>query len=264
MISGPPREPVDMPSALRPFVLEKPYEFVWRNELGGLTLRVGEPATCVYVKWTPVHSGVDLDAEVERLSWAAPFTPVPLVLDVGSDAQGSWLVTRGINGENAVSPKWLQDPRTATTALGNGLRALHDAFDVGSCPFNWSANSRLQSVERRVKDGLISDHEFPLEFAGMTISAALLELRVVPAEDLVVCHGDACAPNTLLNESGDWIAHVDFDRLGVGDRWADLSIAAWSSVWNYGPGWEQNVYDAYGYEPDSAKIRYYRLLWDLE
>jgi len=49
----------------------------------------------------------------------------------------------------------------------------------------------------------------------------------------------------------------------VGDRWADLAVAAWSAVWNYGPEWEMNVYDAYGLEPDEAKIRYYRLLWEL-
>lgn len=264
MIAGQPNEPVAVPNALLHFVQGQPHEFVWRNELGGLTLRVGDTSPCVYVKWTPSNGGVDLAEEVERLSWASSFTPVPTVLEVGSDDEGSWIVTRGIDGENAVSPRWLQDPRTATTALGKGLRALHDAFDVGSCPFNWSADSRRQNVERRVEHGLLNDHEFSLEFSGMTISAALDELRVVPAEDLVVCHGDACAPNTLLNERGDWIAHVDFDRLGVGDRWADLSIAAWSSVWNYGPGWEQNVYDAYGYEPDAAKIRYYQLLWGLE
>jgi kanamycin kinase len=90
------------------------------------------------------------------------------------------------------------------------------------------------------------------------------ELRKSPGEDLVVCHGDACAPNTLLNAEGQWTALVDLGRLGIGDRWSDLAIAAWSTVWNYGPGWEETVYDAYGIEPDEPKIRYYRLLWDLE
>ncbi len=34
-------------------------------------------------------------------------------------------------------------------------------------------------------------------------------------------------------------------------------------MWNYGEGWEINVYDAYGIEPDLEKIRFYRLLWEL-
>jgi len=79
----------------------------------------------------------------------------------------------------------------------------------------------------------------------------------------VVFHGDACAPNTLLVDAGEWRAHVDFGSLGVGDRWADLAVMSWSTVWNYGPGWEATVYDAYGVEPDEEKIRYYRLLWTL-
>jgi kanamycin kinase len=48
----------------------------------------------------------------------------------------------------------------------------------------------------------------------------------------------------------------------VGDVWADLAIASWSTVWNYGPGYERLVYDAYGVDPDSGRIAYYRELWD--
>ena len=80
---------------------------------------------------------------------------------------------------------------------------------------------------------------------------------------LVVCHGDACAPNTLIGADGRWSAHVDFDCLGVADRWADLAVATWSTEWNYGPGWEGELLAAYGIGPDSERTAYYRLLWDL-
>ena len=43
---------------------------------------------------------------------------------------------------------------------------------------------------------------------------------------LVVCHGDACAPNTLLHDDGRFAAHVDLGSLGVADRWADIAVAA--------------------------------------
>jgi len=49
----------------------------------------------------------------------------------------------------------------------------------------------------------------------------------------------------------------------VADRWADLAIATWSAEWNYGPGWERPLLDAYGIRPDPDRTRYYRLLWDL-
>ena len=37
--------------------------------------------------------------------------------------------------------------------------------------------------------------------------------------------------------------------LGVADRWADLAIASWSLGWNFGPGWDETFYQAYGVGP---------------
>jgi kanamycin kinase len=263
MLSGPPQEPVDIPDALMRFLDVEPYEFVWQNEIGGLTLRLGEGSSAVYVKWMPPTNGADLSGEVPRLTWAAAHTRVPEVVEYGSDEGGSWMVTRGIDAQNAVTPRWRGDPLTATTALGRGLRALHDTLPVESCPFDWSLGRRRAEVERRFARGYYDYHEFGWDLAGLSVAAAMKELRSPPDEDLVVCHGDACAPNTLLDDEGNWTAHVDLGRLGVADRWADLAVAAWSAVWNYGPEWEDNVYRAYGYEPDLVKIRYYRLLWEL-
>ena len=84
-----------------------------------------------------------------------------------------------------------------------------------------------------------------------------------PVDRLVVCHGDACAPNTLLSDDGSCSGHVDVGSLGVADRWADLAVATWSTAWNYGPGWESTLLDAYGIGPDPERAAYYRLLWDL-
>jgi len=263
MLAGPPHEPVEVPGALMRFLDVEPYEFVWRNEIGGLTLRVGEPASSIYVKWMPPTDGEDLSGEVQRLAWAARYTRVPEVLESGSDAGGSWMVTRGIDARNAVSEPWRDDPRTATTAVGRGLRALHDTLPLESCPFDWSLGRRRAEVERRYARGYYDYHEFGWDLAGLSVSAAIEELRSAPEEDLVVCHGDACAPNTLIDNDGNWTAHVDLGRLGVADRWADLAVAAWSALCNYGPEWEENVYREYGYDVDLAKIRYYRLLWEL-
>ncbi|HEY1642329.1 MAG TPA: phosphotransferase, partial [Streptosporangiaceae bacterium] len=86
---------------------------------------------------------------------------------------------------------------------------------------------------------------------------------IPPADRLVVCHGDACAPNTMLSDDGRWSAHADLSDLGVADRWADLAVATWSTTWNYGPGWERPLLDAYGIDPDPGRTGYYRLLWEL-
>jgi kanamycin kinase len=64
-------------------------------------------------------------------------------------------------------------------------------------------------------------------------------------------------------DRGQWSGHVDLGDLGVADRWADLAIATWSTKWNYGPGREQVLLDAYGIKPDAERTHYYRLLWQL-
>lgn len=83
-----------------------------------------------------------------------------------------------------------------------------------------------------------------------------------PVDRLVVCHGDACAPNTLVTDAGTWSGHVDLGALGVGDRWADIAVAAMSLEWNYGPGWEDALLAAYGIERDVERMSYYRDLWN--
>ncbi|PJI93782.1 aminoglycoside 3'-phosphotransferase [Luteimicrobium subarcticum] len=225
---------------------------VWRNEAGGLTFRLGPEsgASTRYVKWAPVGAAdLDLAAEAVRLRWASPFTPVPPVLDAGEDADGSWLVTAAVPGASAVDPVWLDRPRDAVRAIGEGLRALHDALPVDGCPFGWGVDERLA---RSVADGVHTDAE----------RAAALRARAPDVDRLVVCHGDACAPNTLLTDDGRWSAHVDLGRLGVADRWADLAVATWSTQWNYGPGWEDELLAAYGVAPDPDRTAFYRELWD--
>lgn len=59
-----------------------------------------------------------------------------------------------------------------------------------------------------------------------------IEATTPEPDRLVVCHGDPCVPNTLLDSAGRFAAHVDLARLGVADRWADLAIATASISWD--------------------------------
>jgi kanamycin kinase len=181
----------------------------------------------------------DLFAEALRMNWARQFTTVPEVLGVGP----GWLHTGGIRGRSAVDPHWIARPVAAARAIGLGLRALHDTLPVPDCPFGpppW----------------------IPAD---------------APTPDLlVVCHGDACAPNTLIADDGSCAGHVDLGDMGVADRWSDLAVASMSLAWNYGgPGHERSasgmytrheevLFDAYGVAPDHERIAYYRLRWDEE
>jgi kanamycin kinase len=228
-IAGPPPKGTPVPAAIARLADGAAVELVWQNLLGGITAHVGDS----FIKWSPAGSPNDFAAEAERLRWAGEFHPVPVLLSVGSDADGSWLVTREIAGSSAVSDRWKLDPGTAVRAIGKGLRALHEDLPVATCPFpapRWTQQ-------------------------GATVR--------VPFADLVVCQGDPCAPNTLIADEGRWRAHVDLGTLGPADRWSDLAVASMSLGWNFGDGWEPAFFDAYGIEPDHDRIELYRAMWNL-
>ncbi len=135
---------------------------------------------------------------------------------------------------------------------------------VAHCPFSWSVEDRLADIHRRVAAGLVAPSRWHSVHRSLSVEQALelLEHRA-PIDELVVCHGDTCAPNTMIADDGTCSGHVDLGFLGTADRWADLAIATWSIEWNYGPGWDGHLLRAYGLSPDSNRTRYYRLLWDL-
>jgi kanamycin kinase len=197
-----------------------------------------------FVKWAPNHPELDLAAEAERMRWAGQFVPVPEVLEVGRDDDGSWLRTVALAGRSAVDPYWQRRPRLAVRAIGVGLRLLHDRLPVAGCPFSWTVETRV-------------------DWAAESERAALLR-DAPPVDRLVVCHGDACAPNTLVDDDGEPTGHVDLVRLGAGDRWADLAVATYSLAWNFPGEWEHELLDAYGIDRDEERIAYYRRLWDTE
>ncbi|HEX4444759.1 MAG TPA: aminoglycoside 3'-phosphotransferase [Galbitalea sp.] len=260
-----PTDPVDIPVVVASLAGPDTITPVWRNELGGLTFRLtAASGTTRYVKWTPAGTPeIDLAAEASRLDWASRWIAVPRVLESGLDASGAWLVTAGIDATSAIDPRWIAEPVTAVRAIGRGLRILHDSLPVAECSFDWSIETRLANVDARIASGLAPPN-WRSDDGSLSLADARARLEHPPAIDrLVVCHGDACAPNTLLDASGGFAAQVDLGALGVGDPWADIAVAAWSTQWNYGPGFTGLLYESYGVDPDPERIEYYRLLWDL-
>ena len=209
-------------------------ELAWRNDLGGLTFRIGDR----FMKWSPRRAGIDLARERDRLDWLAGRHPAPCVLDWGEDADAQWLVTSAVPGEHAVGDRWRARRDEAIRAIADGLRALH-AVPVSDFPDGWTEDVW---VGRR-----------PANLGPCP-----------PIDDPVLVHGDACAPNTLISPSGRWTGNVDFGDLAVGDRWADLAVASLSLDWNFGEGHQDQLFAAYGIQADPHRIRYWRALWEQE
>jgi kanamycin kinase len=216
-------EPVPVPEVVADIAAGRTVVPVWENELGGVTFAIDDGAE--FVKVYPDVQAHLLTAEVPRLRWARRYTPVPEVLASGS----GWLHTARLAGRSAVDWRWADDPRTAARAIGDGLRRLHDALPVDGCPFG--------------RPSWVPDD-------------------APPADRLVVCHGDACAPNTLIGDDGRCCGHVDLGDLGIADRWADIAVAMLSLAWNYSGSWEGELLDAYRVDADPARIEAFQRLWN--
>jgi kanamycin kinase len=202
--------------------------------------------------------------ERDRLRWAAAHLPVPRVVEHGEDEAVEWLLTEALPGADATRAPERRDPARLVPLLARALRAFH-AAPVDGCPFDFRLDAALAHVRRRVDAGFVdaARHLHP-EHRHLTPreAVALLESTRPAAEDAVVCHGDYCLPNVLL-DGGRVTGTVDLGELGVADRWWDLAVATWSVTWNLGPGLEDAFLDAYGIAPDPERIRFYRLLYDL-
>ena len=236
-----PALPVVVPERVRALARGAALKPVWQNDYGGLTFRTDDER---YIKFGPRNPESTLAGEARRLEWAGRYARVPHVLEVGADDDDEWMVTRALPGESAVAPRWLAEPAVAVRAVGEGLRSLHEALPAADCPFEWTVASRIANAARR----------------GIRLPDVLREPP--PIDLLVVCHADACCPNTLIGQDGQWIAHVDLGLLGTGDRWGDIAVASMSTEWNYGPGWEDALIEAYGVAPDRERLSYYRELWN--
>lgn len=228
-----PEGEIEVPAIVAAIANAEPVQPVWSNELGGITFRLG---TTRYLKWSPSVAGVDLCEEQRRLDWVTRYSPVPKVLEYGSDSSQSWLVTHALPWENAVADRWMAEPLAAVRAAAVGLRAFHDNVPVSQCPFDWSVRSRIAHRD--------------------------LPVAAPPIDRLVVCHGDACMPNTLIADDGSWAAHVDLGSMGVADRWADLAPAIWSTEFNYGRDYCGEFLTAYGVDLDRERLDYYQWLWE--
>jgi aminoglycoside phosphotransferase len=204
-------------------------------------------------------------AEAERLRWARAYLPVPEVIGEGTDGTAEWLVTDGVDGVPATDTR-SGAPRDVVVAWARGLRRFHELAPVDRCPFDFRLDVALGHVRRRVAAGLVDPaedfHDGHRHLATAGAALRHLEELCPLAEDLVVCHGDFCPPNTLLL-AAHVVGFVDVGELGFADRWWDLAVATWSRTWNFGPDLEALFLEAYGAEPDPERQAFYRLLYDL-
>jgi kanamycin kinase len=183
----------------------------------------------MYVKTIELDQwrGAGLDSEAKRLRWfATQGIRVPEVIELDRDDQFEWLVTRGLDGRTAADP-WPEAQRAAVVdVLADIALGLH-ALPIEACPFDRRLAVTVPEALSAARDGRIDLDDLDAERVGWTaaqLSDALIEARP-QTEDPVVCHGDFCLPNVLLDpETLDFAGLVDVGRAGVADRHMDIAL----------------------------------------
>ena len=200
----------------------------------------------------------DLVGEGARLSWLRQHgIPAAEVLE----CRPGLLVTAEVRGVPATGPWPAGRVPAVVDAIADLTRALH-GLPVDDCPFD-------RGLAVTIPEALSADidlDDLDAERRGWTRAALVAELLATrpPDEDAVVCHGDLCLSNILLDARTCRVSGViDAGRLGVADRWVDLAIVTRSLAGDPDPLVRQTVdryLDRYGVAPDPDKIRFYRLL----
>ncbi|MGH8444592.1 MAG: APH(3'') family aminoglycoside O-phosphotransferase [Solimonas sp.] len=240
---------------------------VTHGESGDRVYRRSDGAA--YAKLAPAQSIASLDGERRRSEWLrAQGLPAPEALDWQRSEHGACLLTRALPGVPAseLSPAQLRD---AWPSLARQLRALH-ALPVDGCPFE----RRLAQMAARAADvvarGAVNadfldpaQQDTPPQALLAAVQAELPARLVQEAGDLVVCHGDSCLPNFLVDpQTAQCSGLVDLGRLGVADRYADLALLvansrdSWASEAEAAAGTAE-LFAILGIAPDRERLDFY-------
>lgn len=184
-----------------------------------------------YAKCVRADDAEDLRAERDRIRWlAGTGIPGPSVLDWSSSEQGVCLVTAAVPGVPAseLSSGTLL---AAWPSIVRTLARLH-ALPAASCPFERGLAGLFRTAEDVVARDAVQPEFLSDEQRGVPVGTLLADLRselderlAQEADDLVVCHGDACLPNVLVDpRTLTCTGLIDLGRLGTADRHADLAL----------------------------------------
>ncbi|MFH8408780.1 APH(3'') family aminoglycoside O-phosphotransferase [Streptomyces sp. NPDC018019] len=184
-----------------------------------------------YAKCVTADQVAALEAERDRVDWlAAQGVPGPRVLDWRVGDAGAGLLTSAVEGIPAdrVPASTL---RAAWEPVADAVRQLH-RLPVERCPFSRDLGQMFAVARDVVARGAVNPDFLPEEqqhTPGADLLARLAphleHRRAQEAAQTVVCHGDLCLPNIILDPETLTVAgFIDLGRLGRADPYADIAL----------------------------------------
>ncbi|MCK1794498.1 APH(3'') family aminoglycoside O-phosphotransferase [Streptomyces sp. XM4193] len=223
-----------------------------------------------YAKCVPPCSAAELEGERDRLVWlgSQDVTPGPRVLDWRSGDTGACLVTSAVAGVTAdrLSARELNG---AWAGIADTVRALH-AVPASECPFRRSLGTVVDLAAEVVGRDAVNPEFLPVEQQQSPprellarIQRQLPERLAQETADTVVCHGDLCLPNIVVDPRSLTVSGlIDLGRLGAADRHADLALLLANSreTWpdeEWAVDADRAFADRYGLVPDPERLAFY-------
>ncbi|MGC5011282.1 APH(3'') family aminoglycoside O-phosphotransferase [Streptosporangium sp. DT93] len=222
-----------------------------------------------YAKCVPAENAAGLRAERDRIAWLhGRCVPGPRVLDWHCGDAGACLVTSAVPGVPADQVS-AQDLRAAWEHIADAVRRLHE-LPVPECPFRRDLDSMVATARDVVARDAVNPEFLPAEQRHTPPAELLARLtRQLPGRrdqelaDTVVCHGDPCLPNIVLDPRTLQVSgFIDLGRLGAADRHADLALLLANARETWADEEEARSADTafesgYGVALDHDRLRFY-------
>lgn len=202
---------------------------VANGESGAVTLR--HVSATRFAKVVPVADASALEAERDRIEWFSDSgIDGARVLDWRTSDDGVCLVTTAVGGISAdrLEPA---DLDRAWPSITDALARLH-GIPVDTCPYRRTLNQMMALARAAVAEDRVHREFLPQHLLDIPPAVILESLeRDLPAQrereqaDAVVCHGDFCLPNILIDPDASTVTGlIDLGRLGHADPYADIAL----------------------------------------
>ncbi|WP_255448320.1 APH(3'') family aminoglycoside O-phosphotransferase [Telmatospirillum sp. J64-1] len=202
---------------------------VRRGESGDFVYRRNDGLA--YAKIARTARAAELAAERDRLAWLqGRGIACPEIIEWGETGEGACLVMTAIPGVPAADLP-AGDLLKAWPSMAQQIGKLHD-LPTGHCPFERSLSQMFERAADVVARNAVNPDFLPDEDKGTPPSELLARVeRELPVRldqegvDRVVCHGDACMPNFMVDpKSLQCTGLIDLGRLGTADAYVDLAL----------------------------------------
>jgi len=222
-----------------------------------------------YAKVVSAERVDELAAERDRSVWLMR-TEIPCAQVLGwrETEAGACLITQAAAGVPA-STLGADALQRAWPSVVTAVRALH-RLATDQCPFDRNLAWMMPLARAAVAEDRVVVEFLPEALQGAPPTQVLerieaeLPLRLAQERaGLVVCHGDLCLPNVLVDPATDrFTAFIDLGRLGTADSYGDIALllATARQTWSdeaMARRAGQELAEIYGTELDAEREDFY-------